>query len=288
MRGHRDLRAVSAVSLLCALLALLAPWETVAFVFAAPLALILPGYAITAAAFARRRLAWPQFLALTLALSLATLVLGSLVLNYVPGGIRAFSWALLLPLVVLNGCRTAALRRAGEPALPRWPKPRLNRVEAGLLLGSLAAVVAALVLASATLPAKQALGFTQLWILPEAGSLGSEVQIGVTNDEQEAVDYDLRVRIGGRGTARPEPAVAGSEKIEARLLGLGQATALAAEIIRRSFHLEPGETRVVRVGPPAAPAGSAVPVVATLLRHNRPLSVYRRVKGWLVAPEGRR
>ena len=50
-------------------------------------------------------------LALSVGLSLAMLALGSLVLNYVPGGIRACSWAVLLVLVVLAASREAALRR---------------------------------------------------------------------------------------------------------------------------------------------------------------------------------
>ncbi len=55
--------------------------------------------------------------------------------------------------------------------------------------------------------------------------------------------------------------------------------------MRRSFRLKPGETRLVKLRAPAGSEGT-VPVIATLLRHNRPFSVYRRVKGSLVAPRG--
>lgn len=254
MRGHRDLQIAAAASLLCALVALLAPFEAVRLVFATPLALLLPGYAIVAATFARRRLPWPQFAVLSLALSLATLALGALALNYAPGGIRSLSWAVLLLLVVLNGCRTAALRRSRSSGLPRWPRPRLRRAEAGLLLGGLSAAAAALVLASATVPAKNAIGYTQLWILPEAGSKATEVQVGVASEEQDPAAYYLLVRFGDR---RP---------------------------IQRSLHLKPGETRVFRLGARPPAPGTSVPVVATLLRQNRPKSVYRRVKSWLSAP----
>jgi len=57
-------------------------------------------------------------------------------------------------------------------------------------------------------------------------------------------------------------------------------------LVRRSFRLAPGETRLVRLR--AAPGNGVMPVVATLLRHNRPFKVYRRVKGSLVAPRGSR
>jgi Protein of unknown function (DUF1616) len=274
MRGHRDLRAVAGLALVCAIVAPLVPLDWLALAFAAPFALLLPGYAITAATFARRRLEWPQLLLLSLALSLATLALGGLVLNYVPGGIRPLSWAALLVVVVLNGCRTAALRREA-PVRRRRPRPQLRVWEAGLVLGGLAAAIAAIVLASTTVPAKNVVGYSQLWILPKAGSGESEALIGVRSEEQNRVDFDLRIRIGQAGGAANGVQEA------------GQATALSPEVVRRSFTLKPGEAHTVTVGPPAAPPGAAVPVVATLLRHNRPQSVYRRVKGRLVAPESR-
>jgi uncharacterized membrane protein len=244
--------------LLCAIAALLAPWGLVSLIFAAPLALAMPGYAIVSAAFARRQLDRARFAVLSVALSLSTLALGGLVLNYAPGGIRGLSWAVLLLLVVLGCARTAALRREGEPAVGRSPRMRLGRVELALVLGALAAAIAALVLSSATLPAKDALGFTELWILPAPGTARSEATVGVRSEEKEATDFDLRIRIGAR------------------------------QIVRRNFRLRPGEGRVVTVGPPVAPVGSRVPVVATLLRHNQPFSVYRRVKGSLLTPEAPR
>jgi uncharacterized membrane protein len=253
MRGHRDLRRLAWGALLCAIAALLSPWELVSLVFAAPLALVMPGYAIVSAAFARRRLDGPRFAVLSLALSLATLALGSFVLNYAPGGIRGVSWAVLLLLVVVGCARAAALRREGKPAAPRRTRVRLNRVELAMGLAAVAAAGAALVLASTTLPAKDAVGFTELWILPVPESGRAEAQVGVRSQEQRATEFDLGVRIGER------------------------------QIVRRSFTLNPGEERVVTVGPPLAPAGSEVPVVVTLLLDEDPFSVYRRVKGSLLA-----
>jgi hypothetical protein len=252
MKGHGDLRLLAAAALLCAVLALLIPLSGVALVFAAPLVLILPGYAITAAAFARRGLPWPQFLLLSLALSLATLVLGSLLLNYA-GGIHPLSWAILLLLVVLGACRVAAMRRGDSAKGPAWPRPRPRGPQLAMLLGAVAMAVVALVLGSSAVPAKDALGYTQLWILPTAGSGGSKAQVGVRSEQQSSVNFDLRVRIG------------------------------ADRLLRRSFRLAPGETRLVKLRAPPGSSG-VIPVVATLLRHNRPFKVYRRVKGSLAAP----
>ena len=252
MKGQGDLRLAAALAVLCAVLALLIPVYGVALFFALPLVLFLPGYAITAAAFARRPLPRPQTLLFSIALSLATLVLGSLVLNYL-GGIHPLSWALLLTVVVFVACRVAAVRRGPGHQSARWPRPRLGRLEAAMLLGAVAAAAAALVLASTNVPADDALGYTQLWILPQAGSGGSKARVGVRSQQQTAVDYDLRVRIG------------------------------AHTLLRRSFRLAPGETRLVKLRAPPGTEGT-VPVIATLLRHNRPTKVYRRVRGSLTAP----
>jgi len=257
VRGYGDLRLLAWGAPVCAVAALLLPWEATSLLFAAPLALLMPGYAIASAAFAGRSLEWPRFTLLALALSLAVLALGALPLNYVPGGIRGSSWALLLVAIVLVAARVAALRRGGDPTVREWPRPQLSGVDLALLGAALVTVAGALVLAQATLPAKDAFGYTELWIVPVTGSERSEARIGVKSQEQEATDFDLRIRIGGD------------------------------RVIRRSFPLRPGEEQVVRIGPPAV--GTRVPVIVTLLRHEEPFDIYRRVKGYLVSPrEARR
>jgi uncharacterized membrane protein len=256
VRGQRDLRLVAWLAPVCAALALAIPLAGVSLLFAAPLALLLPGYAIVAAAFARRPLEAPQVLLLSMALSLCVLALGGLLLNYLPGGIRDLSWAALLILITLGGCRAAALRRTRQSSRIGRPRLRMRRRDAALLLGGVAAAGAAIVLSASSFPAEHAVGYTQLWIVPAPGSGEARAQVGVKSDEQRPVDYDLRVKIG-----EEQP-----------------------EVVRRSFVLRPGEERVVNVGPASAPPGARVPVTAALLRHNRPFSVYRRVKASIVAP----
>jgi Protein of unknown function (DUF1616) len=254
VRGHRDLRLAAAAALLCALVALLFPSEAVRLVFAAPLALFLPGYAIAAANFARRELDRPRLLLASLTLSLSALVVGALILNYVPGGIRALSWALLLLAIVFGFSRAAALRRPRAKAASR--RPRLARpAPVALVLAGLgiAAMAAALVLAGRTVPADEALGYTELWVLPQGQGESGEFQVGVGSEEQQAVPYDLLVKAGER------------------------------PLIRRSFMLDPGETKVVRLNTGATPGSAPVPVVATLLRQNQIDKIYRRVQNWIPA-----
>jgi hypothetical protein len=266
VRGYKDLRLALGAAALCALIALAMPLTALSLLFAAPLTLFLPGYAITEAVFARRKLRRPQALVLSLALSLVTLVGGALLLNYAPGGVRPVSWGLLLALVVLVACRVAAVRRPPATAGGAWRRPSLRRRDAGLAAGGLLLAAIAIVLSMTTLPASNARGYTQLWLLPALGSVRTEAKIGVRSEEQQTTDFDLRVKIGA---------------------GEGASIGAGLEVVRRSFRLKPGEGRVIRVGPTSAPAGTKVPVVAALLRHDNPYKVYRRVRGWLTAGTAR-
>jgi len=260
MRGHRDLRIVATLTLACALLAPLLPVEWLSLLFALPLAFFLPGYALVAATFARRPIERPQLLLLSLGLSLCVLALGALLLNYVPGGIGPVPWAVLLALVVLNGCRVAALRRPSARArssAAAKPRPRLSKTAAGLLAGALLCTTAALVLSFTTTSAQHAEGFTALWLLPptprDAPKGGA--RIGVNSEEQKPVSYRLQVRVGDR----------------------------PGEIVRR-FSLDPGETRVLKLRAPASASGKAVAVRALLFRGEKTGNAYRRVSGWLAEP----
>jgi uncharacterized membrane protein len=261
MKGHRDLRLVVALALLSAVMAPLLPVEVLSLLFLLPLAFFLPGYALTVAAFARRPIGWPQLLLLSLGLSLSVLVLGALVLNYVPGGVGPVSWALLLALVVLYGCRAAAVRRPKAPARAgrAWPRPHLSAAAAGLLLGALLSAAAALALSFTTTSAKNADGYTEMWLLPPAprDAAAGGARVGVTSQEQRPTAYRLRIRVGGRPGA-----------------------------LVRTFSLDPGETRVIKLGAeaPLRPEGT-VPVSAALFVRSKPSNVYRRVSGWLANPE---
>ncbi len=64
MRGHGDLEAAVVAAALCALLALVLPFEPLRMLLAAPLCLFLPGYAIAATIFAARRIGRRQLPAL--------------------------------------------------------------------------------------------------------------------------------------------------------------------------------------------------------------------------------
>jgi hypothetical protein len=253
MRGHGDLEAAVGTAALSALLALVLPFEPLRVLLAAPLILFLPGYAIAATIFARNPISRRQFLLFSVGLSLAVLALGALPLNYGPGGVRGWSWALLLFLVVLACCRGAALRRPRAAAAPiSWALPRPNRGQAALLAGGALALVAAVVLAFTPLSATNATGFTEIWISPLAADNG--VRVGVGSAERDDSSYRLVVNFGG-----------------------------TREVTRR-LELEPGERQVLALGESrAASSPVPVPVTATLYKEDSaaPDRPFRQVTTWL-------
>lgn len=245
MRGHRDLRLILALTLVCAVGSLITPLGAVRAIFAVPLALILPGYAITAAAFGSHLPAWPERIPLTLGISLASAALAGLVLNYLPGGIHGFPWTLLLVLIVLLACRSAARRRGrrqGRYQPPSLPSLKPRPVTVVLGIGTAAMVVVALILAQATPENDHASGFTQLWIAPPKPTDVS-TQIGITSEQQQTRAYRLVVKVEGK----PEPEV-------------------------ETFELEPSQTHLVKIDA-TPPAG----VEARLYLRSDPSRVYRRV-----------
>ncbi|HEY2334100.1 MAG TPA: DUF1616 domain-containing protein [Solirubrobacterales bacterium] len=251
MRGHKDLRSVIAATFACGVLALVLPIDLLRLVFALPLTLFFPGYALSAAIFARDPIDRAKLLLLSVGASLAILALGGLLLNFT-GGLQAGTWALLLVLVVFAASRAAALRRppAGTTALA-LPRMRLSALTAAVLAVAALSAAGAFALAFIPLPAKHAIGYTELWLQP----LDSGVRVGVGSDEQERMAYRLRVSFR-RGRA---------------------------SVIRR-FALQPGESHLLQLA--AEPAGAnRVPVVVALYRSQQPNRVYRRVSGW-IPPQG--
>jgi hypothetical protein len=251
VRGHRDLKWICAAAIVAALVATLVPWEAVRLPAALLLAIFLPGYAITAAAFGAQRLDPQRLAMLTLLCGLSLLCFGGIVLNYLPGGIRTVTWALLLALVVLAAARAAALRR-GKPDGRRagWTRPRLRGVDVACVALAAIAATAALIFAYTPLPAGKAVGYTALWMLPAKGAPDAAVEIGAISAEQGPRRYRLEVRVGEDG----KPA-------------------------RFHLALDPGEERIFKV-PIGTPAGKKTRVIASLYDSDRPRELYRRVTTW--------
>jgi hypothetical protein len=246
VRGHRDLRLLVAATLVCAVGSLITPLGPVRVIFAVPLTLILPGYAVTAAAFGARLPAWPERLPLTLGASLACLALASIVLNYVPGGIHGLPWTIILIVIVLASCRIAARRRR-RTTVEFGPIPSLrpSPMTALLAVGTLAAVLVALSLAQNTATTNHVYGYTQLWIEPPRAT-DRPARIGITSEQQQTRAYRLMIEIEGE-----------------------------SDPMKRTFELEPGQTRMVTV--PIDESTGPVGVEARLYLRGHQDKAFRRV-----------
>jgi hypothetical protein len=107
-------------------------------------------------------------------------------------------------------------------------------------------------------PAEHAVGYTQLWVLPEKEGGAPGVEIGVASEEQEEIAYHLRVTLHD-----------------------------GSPLVLFDFALAPGETRIFKARPLVYPMTGPVKVTAELFRQTELALVYRRANGWvpLESPE---
>ena len=255
----RDIFVVIAITIIAVALAFILPPDWVpGRIVALPLVLVLPGYALTTALFPRRKFEVPQRLVFSLALSLVIVILGGLVLDLMPFGLQAGSWAVLLGDITLGACAVALVRRRGQ----NLPTPGslsaggyigLN-FRQGLLLGLSALIVCGAVAVSIIGAERQPYpGFTQLWILPAGGANAKNaVSLGVSNMELTTMEYRLAVNVDGK-TVKEWPSIDlnPNEKWEATLL------------LPQTGH-----------------AGNAK-IEADLYRADAPTRIYRHVVLWL-------
>ncbi len=182
-----------------------------------PLVFVLPGYTLTEVLFHRRapdasggsarsfvpRIRQPldvsDRLVLSFGLSLAIDILGGLVLNILPVGLNAISWAAFLELLTTMLSLLAVLFRRGA-SLNRVRPLRLRLKIYEYILFALAIIVVIIsVLYSANNAAQQPHpGFTQLWMLPPVQSeKNCAVRLGVHSFEATPVTYRITMTTNG-------------------------------------------------------------------------------------------
>lgn len=206
-----------------------------------PLVLVLPGYALSAVALPDR--VRPAYINAAVwhgmwiaGLSLATAVLGGLLLNLTPAGLTRAGWTVTLAGTTLVALIAAAIVRtrrlpAAAPAgpdaavgpdtaagptaaagleaaagrqrphrAPAWSlRPRLP-IQAPATVYSIAAVVlagAAIWLGAFSAAGQHRAGFAQLWLVPTGNGTG-RATVGVRNEYSRAEDFRLVLRRGSR------------------------------------------------------------------------------------------
>jgi uncharacterized membrane protein len=200
MKRHSiDLFVVMLVALIGAALTI-APVDSgsARLLFALPLVLVVPGYALVAALFPARTLDTPERLLFSVGGSLAITIIGGFLLHLSPWGLRADSWVVLLSGMTC-GAAVVALRRRPHRSTGATERGRsyLNPGQGILLSLAGLVVVTTLGIARIPAPAQEAQGYSLLWMLPDQGRR-QVVRIGISSQEFAVARYRLQIKQDGR------------------------------------------------------------------------------------------
>ena len=213
-----------------------------------PLVFYLPGRTVLSAAFHGqvRGLSAAVF---AVGLSLAVTIFCGFALHFV-GGLTPDGWMMALSLATLTACGAAYLtgRDRPFPADASTGSPALHAIAAAAIGCAVLMAAGAVVLSSRQAISHPEFAYTQMWMVPYAGSPGT-FTVGVKNVERGASLYDLEVTLDGR-----------------------------VVVMRRSISLQAGETWTSDI---SLPMGHGEPhtAEARLFRDGNDGLVYRRV--WL-------
>jgi uncharacterized membrane protein len=197
---HPDLLLIVALTLTGVAAVMTSPGGgLIRLLFGLPLALVLPGYALTAALFPGPAPGPAERIALILGISLASLAVVGLALNVTAPGLTATTWTAALATLTLAAVLLAVRRRKRHPEeTVRFPVDAISiRQWTTFGLAGLVLIGALLIAREGALEPRGA-GFTQLWMLPQAQPAGSEVRIGVTSRERSPVVYRLELESGSQ------------------------------------------------------------------------------------------
>lgn len=204
----RDLLAAAVLALLAALAALLPLPSWLQFALLAPLALVLPGYAIGAALFPPRAVPAVERCVYVFVFSLSTAAIGGIVLQLVFALDRTL-WVLLEVAVTLAAVAVAQRRRAKLPIQVqeddrrRGGAGRHYRPGPAVVLGlAIAAALAIFAVATASDGVQEQRArqvFASLWAVPVGGESGEAVpvRVGVWNHGAPS-SYRLQVSANGQ------------------------------------------------------------------------------------------
>ena len=201
-----------------------------------PLVFLVPGYLVTETLFQRRQasptlqtssflsrgiprpLDTGEFFTLSIGLSLAIDIVGGFLLNLLPIGLAAISWAMLLGILTIVLSLVVAIqrlyRRQVNVSSPfQLPRVRLSMRQASLF-GLAGVIVVLAILYSIHSAAQQPYpGFTQFWMLPPQSQQNScTVQLGIRNVEGTPVTYRVVMEVNGASTKTWVPVMLDSQQ----------------------------------------------------------------------------
>ena len=153
---------------------------------------VLPGAASGAARFTA-----------TLACSLATGIVGGLIINLLPSGLVRFNWVTFAFVMTLGAYVVARARGAGSPLEWKPDFPTLTWISGAKFLASALAVIAAMIL-SISSSHRVATPFTEVWLVPD-GPAHSPVDamgavFGIKSHEKSNEDFIVVMNTGQQVT----------------------------------------------------------------------------------------
>jgi hypothetical protein len=212
------------------------------------LALILPGYAFTAALFRPGTLDAPLRALLTFGMSVIFAILGGLALNLTPFGLQATSWSLLLGILTLVEVGVA-LERGHTISLATLTPAGLRPAHVLLLCCAFVFVAAVGAISSIGALNQYSGSSAQLWMQPGTVVNGQQtVTLGVDNLESTPIQATIVVTLGSTMVQQPItltldagahwqssvtiPHIDGvtPELLEAQLTGTGISTSLTRHV----------------------------------------------------------
>ena len=256
----------------------------IGIILALPLVFVLPGYMLTEILFHKRSLDVSHRLVLSLGVSLAIDILGGVILNLLPGGLQAISWAVLLGLFTTVFSLFAAYLRRGTGMNGARPVRFRLTFYPWILFGA-ATVVAILAVVYSVIGATQQPypGFTQLWMLPAVQPGKScAVRLGVRSFETTPVKYRLTmVTNGDQGTTWPSVVLAPQEEWD-QLVPIIPKTTENVHVEAQLYQLDKPQAvyrkvNVTLYGCPAAQINPSLASAYSGIMYNIPLGLKTKI-----------
>jgi hypothetical protein len=197
----RDLAAAMALALAALVVSLVPAPSWLRAVVVLPTALVVPGYAVSAALFLPGEIQRELRAVLSIVFSISASVLGGLLVQLVLGLDRAL-FATIVLLVTVGAALVAGRRRAAAPPVERRRPPRLRVSPLAAATLVTAALVAALAIKTATdgvHDQRARSHFSSVWMVPTGAPLSKtapNVGVGVASHEPAPVSYRMSVSLG--------------------------------------------------------------------------------------------
>lgn len=135
---------------------------------------------------------------MTIILGIAIVTIGGIVLNFTPWGLQLHSWIVFITGVIVIQLLVALIRRTTEPStvpstsIHSWHF-EMKPMQFVALFLAVTIVGVSIIVARTGVVNQPKTSFSQLWMVADASN---QVNLGIKNEEQEAVSYRLVVQQG--------------------------------------------------------------------------------------------